>query len=248
MKTNTTRFSDRVVDYMKYRPKYPTNMIDLLRREIGLEENHIVADIGSGTGISSDLFIKNGNKVFGVEPNVEMRHAAEQLFEDETKFVSVDGSAEKSNLESESVDFIFCGQAFHWFDKFQAKLEFNRILKPTGHIVLAWNVRNENDLFQKGYEQLLRNNIPEYNDVTHKNISDNDIIRFFSPATLFKSSLKNHQIFDLEGLKGRLRSSSYCPKTGKEFEKLMKKIEDLFHKFEKDKLVRFDYITNLYWC
>jgi SAM-dependent methyltransferase len=248
VKTNKTRFSDRVVDYIKYRPKYPTNMIDLLRREIGLEENHIVADIGSGTGISSDLFIKNGNKVFGVEPNMEMRHAAEQLFADETKFVSVDGSAERSNLESESVDFIFSGQAFHWFDKIQAKLEFNRILKPTGHIVLAWNVRNENDLFQKGYERLLRDNIPEYNAVTHKNITDNDIIHFFSPATLVKSSLKNYQIFDLEGLKGRLRSSSYCPKTGKEFENLMEKIEDLFHKFEKDKLVRFDYITNLYWC
>lgn len=223
-------------------------MIDLLCQEIGLGRHHIIADIGSGTGISSELFSKNGNKVFAIEPNKEMRQAAEQIFVGKLNFISVDGSAEKSGLDGESIDIIFCGQAFHWFDRVQAKMEFNRILKPIGHIVLAWNVRDEKDGFQKEYEKVLKQNILEYNDVTHKNISAKDIIDFFIPKTMHKASLKNSQTFNLEGLKGRLKSSSYCPKTGYEYDSLMKEIDNLFYKFEKDKLVRFDYETNIYWC
>src|SRR5664279_991939 len=106
MKTNTTRFSDRVDDYVKYRPRYPEQIIGILANKIGLNQNSIIADVGSGTGISTNLFVKNGNNVFGVEPNKEMRDAAELIFGTNANFISVNGTAEKTRLKELSIDII----------------------------------------------------------------------------------------------------------------------------------------------
>ncbi len=247
MNTTTTRFSDRVDDYIRYRPGYPEQIIGILSQEIGLNQNSIVADIGSGTGISSNLFLLNGNKVFAVEPNKEMREAAELIYAINSNFISVNGTAEKTNLEELSVDIIFSAQAFHWFNSNDSKKEFNRIMKPYGHIVLVWNVRKEYDGFQKDYELILKS-IPEYNDVTHKNITDEQILKFFAPKPMGKLTLPNCQAFDLNGLKGRLKSSSYCPKKGNEYERIMRQIERLFYNFEKEGLIKFEYETNIFWC
>ena len=222
--------------------------MEILKNKIGFDNRQIIADIGSGTGFSSEQFIFNGNIVFSVEPNKAMRKAAELIFKDYSNFISVDGSAEKSNLNGESIDIIFSGQAFHWFEKTKAKVEFKRILKQNGHIVLAWNVRNEKNGFQKEYEQILKENITEYQLVTHRNVSDKEINEFFLPKVLYKECLGNSQILDLEGLKGRLRSSSYCPKTGMKYEKLMKDVEDVFYKFVRNGQIKFEYETNIYWC
>lgn len=245
MKTNTTRFSDRVDDYIKYRPGYPEQIIGILSNRIGLNKNSIIADIGSGTGISTNLFLKNGNKVFGVEPNKEMREAAELTYATHSNFISINGTAEKTNLKELSVDIIFSAQAFHWFNSNETKKEFKRILKPGGHIVLVWNVRKESDGFQKEYESILKS-IPEYNDVTHRNITDKEIFEFFSPSSMQKIVLPNYQALDLNGIKGRLKSSSYCPKEGVQYEEIMEKLELLFYKFEKKGFIKFEYDTKIY--
>src|SRR5665647_2588353 len=138
MKTSTTRFSDRVEYYIKYRPHYSQKFIEILKTKIGLNSNSIIADIGSGTGISSALFLSNGNKVFAVEPNKEMREAAELIYSKESNFASINGTAEQTNLKENSIDIIFRAQAFHWFNTIETKAEFNRILKPNGNIVLVW--------------------------------------------------------------------------------------------------------------
>jgi len=246
MKISIKRFSDRVEDYVKYRPAYPIHVVSILKNKFVLDEFSIIADIGSGTGISSKLFIDNGNKVYGVEPNKQMREAAELFFLENKNFVSISGTAEETNLPNKSIDLIFSGQAFHWFDKNSAKKEFNRILKKEGHIVLAWNERDEKDDFQKEYEKILQQ-IPEYAEVNHKNISDDQISTFFSPAKMHKESIENLQIFNLESLKGRLRSSSYFPKQGKLHENIMRQVEGLFYKFEKNGVINFLYETNIYW-
>jgi len=246
MKTNTTRFSDRVDDYIKYRPGYPKQIISILSHKIGLNQNSIIADIGSGTGISSNLFLTNGNKVFGVEPNKEMREAGELAFRTNSNFTSVNGTAEKTNLRDLSVDIIVSAQAFHWFNPNETKKEFMRILKPGGHIVLVWNVRKENDDFQKGYESILKS-IPGYNDVNHGNITDKEILEFFAPKSMEKISLPNYQLLNLDGLKGRLKSASYCPKEGSANERIMRRIELLFYKFEKEGVIKFEYETNVFW-
>ena len=247
MKSSTTRFSDRVEDYIKYRPHYPQQIIEILTNKAGLNHNSIIADIGSGTGISSSLFLKNRNRLYAIEPNKEMRESAELFFLKDENFISVNGTAEQTNLKEHSIDIIFCAQAFHWFNKRETKIEFNRILRKDGHIVLVWNVRKEKSDFQKGYEMIL-GSIPEYKNVNHRNIAEGEIIDFFSPGIMYKESVPNFQLFNLDGLKGRLKSSSYCPKEGDEYKKLMQEVNDLFYKFEKDRIVKFEYETDIYWC
>src|SRR5687768_13340243 len=138
MSDPVARFSNRVENYAKYRPNYPAGVIDLLKTDCGLTETSTIADVGSGTGILSEMLLKNGNTVIGVEPNEAMRLAAELLLTSFPNFRSIDGSAEDSTLESESVDFIIAAQAFHWFDRTKSKREFRRILKPGGWVVLIW--------------------------------------------------------------------------------------------------------------
>src|SRR5437588_5909792 len=115
MSDPTKRFSDRVENYIKFRPGYPDVVIDLLSEECGLTQSSIIADIGSGTGILSELFLKNGNQVFGVEPNAPMRAAGEKLLERYSKFTSINGSAEATTLFEHGVDFVVAGKAFHSF-------------------------------------------------------------------------------------------------------------------------------------
>lgn len=244
---NTQRFSNRVEDYVRYRPRYPQELIDVLKAQIGLTGDKIVADIGSGTGISSELFLQNGNPVFGVEPNTEMRQAQEYLLNSYKNFRSINGKAEDTTLKDNSVDLIFSAQAFHWFDLNKSKKEFQRILRPDGHIVLVWNERNNQSEFQRRYEKLLNDRIEEYKHVNHKNINEDAIASFFSPKALHQRSLDNKQIFDLESLKGRLRSSSYFPLAGKIHDELIKDIEALFVQFQHDGTVVFYYKTKLFW-
>ena len=76
-----TRFSDRVEDYVRYRPGYPPAVIQLLRDRCELGPDSLIADIGSGPGNLARLFLENGNEVFAVEPNAEMRGAGQQLLD-----------------------------------------------------------------------------------------------------------------------------------------------------------------------
>src|SRR4051794_38465761 len=171
MSDPTKRFSSRVEDYIKYRPSYPVEILDLLKKSYGLTSLNVVADIGSGTGISTELFLSNGNPVVGVEPNNEMRIAAERLLKAFPNFHSVSGTAEATTLDSSSFDFIVSGQAFHWFNREQARKEFVRILKPEGWVVLIWNDRKTDSTpFLEAYEQLLKTYGTDYEKVNHKQI------------------------------------------------------------------------------
>ncbi|MDQ3194198.1 MAG: class I SAM-dependent methyltransferase, partial [Bacteroidota bacterium] len=149
------RFSNRVENYVKYRPHYPKEIISFLNNEIGLNPSSLVADIGSGPGISAENFIENGNTVFAIEPNDNMRNAAERIFGKSKNFISVYGTAESTTLQGNSLDLIISGQAFHWFDKEKCKTEFKRILKPEGYVVLMWNLRVPVGAFMNEYEKFL---------------------------------------------------------------------------------------------
>lgn len=149
------RFSSRVADYVRYRPGYPSEVLPLLRTECGLKPGHVVADIGSGTGFLSELFLKNGNRVYGIEPNDAMREAGEEYLASYDNFSSIVGSAEATTLESGSVDFVSAGQAFHWFAPSATRTEFRRVLKANGWIVILWNDRQRDTPFADAYENLL---------------------------------------------------------------------------------------------
>ena len=146
----TERFSNRVQDYARYRPHYPAAVIGSLQTNCQLLKTSVIADVGSGTGILTELFLRHGNPVLAVEPNRQMREAGERLLEGYPRFQSVAGRAEATTLPEQSVDFVTAGQAFHWFDRNKAKAEFSRILKAGGWVVLAWNERRVASSVRRG--------------------------------------------------------------------------------------------------
>ena len=242
----TKRFSNRVAEYVRWRPRYPGALVETLSREHGLQPSHVIADIGSGTGILSELFLEHGNTVFGVEPNAEMRGAAESLLAGQKKFKSVAASAEATGLDASSVDWVTAGQAFHWFDADKAKREFKRILKPGGQVALIWNERRADTPFLREYELLLNEFGTDYAQVQHRDgTKDMRLEKFLSDLRLHR--FDNGQSFDYEGLKGRLLSSSYAPQSGHpKHEPMLKALRKLFDKHAAKGVVEFKYDTHVY--
>ena len=241
------RFSTRVADYVRYRPSYPSALLDLLRKECSLRPGHVIADIGSGTGFLSELFLKNGNRVYGIEPNKDMRQAGEEYLASYDGFSSIEGSAEATTLDDASVDFVTAGQSFHWFEPDAARREFVRILKFAGWMVIAWNDRRmEEAPFTHAYENIL-----ERFGIDYKNVKDSypeaDRIRDFFNA-FSQRDLPNHQILDWDSLRGRLRSSSFSPTEGHpNYAPMMEELRKLFDAHKQDGHVRMDYFTRIYY-
>jgi SAM-dependent methyltransferase len=242
------RFSSRVENYAKFRPGYPPAILDVLKSDCGLTEGSVFADMGSGTGLLSEVFLKYGNVVFGIEPNELMRAKADELLKSFPNFKSIAATAETTTLPDGSVDFITAGQAFHWFDRANAKREFIRILKPDGWVVLVWNARRlDETAFLRDYEGLLLRYSPDYPVVRHENVDD-EIAGFFAPQAMKLVSLKNVQRFDFEALKGRLCSSSYAPEPGNpNFELMLTDLQDIFNAYNENGVVNFDYDTRIYY-
>lgn len=244
----TKRFTNRVENYLKYRPSYPSEIIPLLASECSLTPQSVIADLGSGTGLLTELFLKNGNRVFGVEPNAEMRAAGERVLANHSNFVSVNATAEATTLPDRSADLIIAGQAFHWFDREKAKIEFKRILKPAGWVVLIWNgFRLETSPLVKGYQQIVLRYGTDYREVARE-ITGMDVESFFVPRICKCAQFAFKQVFDFEGLKGRLLSASYAPDpTDKNFDEMIKDLGEIFNANQKDGRVDFDYETEVYY-
>lgn len=243
------RFSNRVADYVRYRPSYPPALLDLLVNECGLRREHNIADIGSGTGLLSKLFLDHGNRLFGVEPNAEMRAAGEEYLRDYPNFTAINGSAEATTLPAASVDFITVGQAFHWFDKAAAGREFRRILRPGGWVVVIWQDRRmEETPFGREYEHLLQRFSVDYSKVKDSYPEANKIRPFFDAQTFRSRELPNQQTFDWDGLQGRLRSSSYAPTPDAvNYAPMMTELRRAFDTYQVDGLVRMEYFARIYF-
>ncbi len=242
------RFSNRVENYVKYRPGYPPEMLDLFRGKMNLTENSVIADIGSGTGISSKVFLENGNVVFGVEPNQAMRGAAEKFLQNFPKFKNVNGTSENTTLSDKSIDIVIAAQAFHWFDKEKTRAEFKRILKDGGFVALIWNERRlDTNEFLREYENILIEFGTDYEQIRHDNISVEDInVAFQARFSQYKYS--NHQILDFEGMKGRILSSSYMPSPEHpRFDELIKNLQTLFAEHQKNGKIQVLYDTNIFY-
>jgi SAM-dependent methyltransferase len=241
------RFSNRVDAYSKYRPGYPPAVIDFLIAECGLTTESVIADLGSGTGILTELFLKHGNRVFGVEPNADMRVAGEAILANYRNFISVEGTAESTTLPDDSVDLVTAAQAFHWFDRARAHAECARILKPGGWAVLLWNERQTDTTpFLRDYEELLLAFGTDYPVVRHENVYEN-IAEFFTQGFKLKS-FANQQVFDFEGLKGRLLSSSYVPAIGQpRSAEMLDSLQLVFEVHQQDGRVVVEYDTRVYY-
>jgi SAM-dependent methyltransferase len=242
------RFSNRAADYARYRPGYPREVLDLLRTWCNLKPEHFIADVGSGTGLLAKLFLDNGNGVYGVEPNPEMRAAGETFLATYDRFASVAGSAEATTLPSASVDFVAAGQAFHWFIPETARTEFRRILKIDGRVIILWNERQlEETAFLRDYEVLLRRFSTDYDRVDGSYPRAEQMLAFFGRNEFTSHSLPNAQEFDFAGLSGRLRSSSYAPPPEHpQHVPMMEELQRIFAAHQKNGVVRMEYRTRIY--
>ena len=244
---STTRFSNRVEDYVKYRPGYPAEVVLFLQAQYDLTPDKTIADIGAGTGISSALFLESGYPVFAVEPNPGMREKAIALLGHYPGFSATDGTAEHTGLAVQSMDAVIAGQAFHWFDRKAARVEFSRILKPGGIVVLIWNERRILNQFEQEYDKLIIKHAKDYVQVSQRNIDINHINDFFAPGSCYYDLFVNKQVFDFDGLLGRLLSSSYMPARGADGnEAMLADLKLLFDRYQEDHGVTLNYDTKMY--
>jgi SAM-dependent methyltransferase len=245
----TERFSSRVENYIRYRPSYPRAAIGLLAARCGLSAASVVADVGSGTGILSAELLTTGARVIGVEPNDGMRAAAEAQLGKEERFRSVAGTAEATTLGADSIDLWVAGQAFHWFDVPQARVEALRVVRDGAWGALMWNERpREASAFLADYEALLERHAPEYASITASR-ADEASMRSFLGAAMELATFPNQQVFDFEGLKGRLMSSSYAPEPNDPaYQPLMAGLEAAFSRHQRDGRIVFPYQTLVYFA
>ena len=243
------RFSDRAEEYVKYRPHYSHDVVHALQKACNLQPQHLIADIGCGTGMLAEIFLGNGNSVIGVEPNREMRLAGEKYLSARPNFSMIEGSAEATTLPSASVDFAMAGQAFHWFRPAETRAEFARILKPGGWAVLIWHDRNiDATPFLRAYEDFVRKYSTDYENVTHKYLATYDALeQFFAPNEMRLGQQHNQQRLDFDGLRGRLLSSSYIPKAGERHEAMMGELPRFFAAHAVDGHVVLEYDTKIYY-
>ncbi|MBS1526496.1 MAG: class I SAM-dependent methyltransferase [Bacteroidetes bacterium] len=245
----TKRFSNRVDNYVKYRPGYPPEVIGYLEKECHLQAGSVIADVGAGTGIFTKLLLERNFTVYAVEPNDAMRHEADRQLKHFPSYHSKNGTAEATGLKHGSVDLVVCAQAFHWFNMPATKAEFQRILKPGGHVALIWNNRDiEADAFAIAYELLLKSlSGGDYERVNHQNLTETDFMRFFADGQYTLTKFHNQQVFDFEQLAGRAFSSSYVPAEETDAGKTFKAhLSELFDTYQKHGKVVFKYNTEVY--
>jgi SAM-dependent methyltransferase len=244
----TRRFSSRVGNYVRYRPGYPSAVIDLLRKECGLTSSVVIADVASGTGIFTRMLLENGNRVFGVEPNAEMRKAGEDFLAAYPHFTSVEGTAEATSLADHTVDLVTAAQAAHWFDHKKTRLEFIRILKPGGWTVLLWNERRiDSTPFLREFEQMLLRYGTDYQSVRHERTT-REIETFFAPSPFRVRTFDYQQGFDYPALEGRLLSSSYTPQSDDAaYGRMLQELRRLFDVHQANGRVAFEYSTLVYY-
>ena len=235
----------RVDSYIRYRPGYPNAVLDLLQSECRLGARHAIADVGSGTGKLAELFLGNGNRVFGVEPDADMRAGAEYALREYDNFVSVAASAEDTTLPDASVDFVTAGQSFHWFDLPAARREFGRILRPSGWVVLVWNVqRHKGSPFQEALQAFWETERFWYfpspaaarqMERVQAHRLNPDLVRrdyldpFFGPGAYEERLFENPMKCDLAGLQGRVLSNAPALRPGDaHYGEMLGALEDMF--------------------
>lgn len=245
---STERFSDRVADYVRYRPDYPVALVDWLRREHGVDASWDVADVGAGTGISASLFLDAGHRVTAVEPNAPMRAAAEQWLGADPRFRAIDGRADATGLPDASVALIVVAQAFHWFDEAATRREFARILRPGGLAAIVWNTRRLGGTpFLEGYEALLRRYGTDYTSVAERYADEPRMRAWFGDGFRGTASFDHGQKLDFDALKGRLMSSSYAPAPGHpQHAPMLAALRTLFDATAVDGRIDFTYDTRAY--
>lgn len=243
------RFTNRADNYARFRPGYPEAVVETLRSEAPLPAGARIADIGAGTGISSELLVRHGYWVTAVEPNAAMRTKAVAWLGADARFRAVAGTAEDTGLPAASFDGVVCAQAFHWFRAEEARREFRRILRPGGVIAVMWNLRRSDDSpFMAGLEALLMAHCPDYAGLVVQETQ-----RSVESVMALGHSVRTRVLpwvdtLDRETFMGRLLSASYVPLGGAPgHDAVIAGANALFDRCARNGRVDMLYDTRLYW-
>ncbi|MDD1515356.1 class I SAM-dependent methyltransferase [Priestia megaterium] len=233
---STDKFTDKAEVYAKYRPSYPREYIEYLITEAGLNQDSIIADIGSGTGILSRQLIEKRFPVIGVEPNDDMRGLAEQSLKLDSRFISIKATAENTTIKDNSLDLVTVAQAFHWFDKEKFKLECQRILKQDAKVALVWNSRDGSSDINKESAEVCQKYCPNFKGFSG-GIEETPVVyqQFFKDGKYDFKNFSNDLQFDFNRFLGRYLSASYSPKKAdKEYNPFIAALSNLFEKYSKN--------------
>ncbi|GAB4581739.1 MAG: class I SAM-dependent methyltransferase [Anaerolineales bacterium] len=249
--TDTYSHYSRTVEYYsRYRPRYPQALIPWLTAECGLAPGHVIADIGSGTGQMTELFLQHGHPVYAVEPNPDMRRVAENELAAYPQLTSLDATAEATAIPDHCVDLITVGNAFHWFDYARTREEFLRILKPGGWVVLAWNLERASSPFGRAFEAFWQKHIDpnEHFTPASERKLPAYIAQFFGEGGFKQHSLDNVQVCDFDALLGVTLSTLKAPQASEpRFAPMAEALQGIFEEFEEAGRVRLEYDTALVW-
>jgi Methylase involved in ubiquinone/menaquinone biosynthesis len=207
-------YGDRVDRYVKFRPTYPDEAVSHMLRHRQGAASIDIADIGAGTGILSAQLLRYGHRVFAVEPEEQMRQAAQATLSGCPGFQSVDGSAEATTLPNRSVDLVVAAQALHWFEPTAARREFARILRPGGRAAAIWNERRRiGSAFRTAYEHFLsemQQDIVGDRKCYAETVGD-VAGRFFEVGSYTEAAFSHNDRLDRRQFAGRILSGSFAP-------------------------------------
>lgn len=246
---STERFTSRAGDYAAARPGYPAAIATTLIADLMLPSDAVVADIGSGTGLSCEPFLRAGLTVTGVEPNEAMRTEGDRHLAAFARFRSVAGTAEATTLPDTSVDLLIAAQAFHWFDIQLARIEALRILRRPPQAALIWNDRvSTGSAFAAGYEKLLLDFGIGYAEIKHRHAHEDSVAAFFGQRDFRVASFPNPTALDWDTLVARVNSASYVPKADHPNHATMSgRLRQLFDADQRDGRVTMDYVTRVFY-
>lgn len=120
-------------------PRFDKKFYNNFFKETGITKNSVLADIGCGTGrITIDL-LENGNKVYAIDPDINMREICLKKCEKyKDKLFLLEGTDVKTNLKDESIDYVIVSQSLHRFNLENFRKECNRILRKKNNIIIIW--------------------------------------------------------------------------------------------------------------
>ena len=250
MTEHAQRFTGRVADYERYRLRYSAAVLDVLKERCGLTTSSVVADVGAGTGMLAELFLENGNRVIAIEPNAEMRAACDRLRERYSGLSVIAAAAEATTLAAASIDFVSVGRAWHWFDRKRAVVEFRRILRPGGWLVLVTNRRSKDvSVEAKEYEEILMEFGTDYRELQGEYRVYDDMAPVFPEGAVVQETIRGEQMLTLEEFLGQTQSSSVAPMPGDaKYAGMQRALRDFFQRFQRDGVLRMGTVCSVMAC
>lgn len=164
-------YDQQAIVYSEVRPAYHPDLVVRFAERFG---QGAVVDLGAGTGIFTRQLVDVGLDPIAIEPVAAMRQTLKEAQPDAKV---MEGTAEATGLVDNTVATVVVAQAFHWFDHPRALAEIARVLRPGGHLVCVWNVRDESVDWVNRWTKIVdrhASGTPRYRDMAWRRAIDGE--------------------------------------------------------------------------